>query len=376
MIEEYIKAINKFAHSSRPLMFCGHGLKTSGLEKALLRASETINCPVIATSHAKSVYPEDHSLYFGCFGFAASEKSMEFLKAYQPDAILFLGTRLGELSSRGWSKSLKDPAYKIHVDLDRKQLGKIYKVDVEMVADLKWALENILALQLSSLQEEKFQLRKELLQKIYKKLNTEKYHTTAADKNHTPIRPSDFMRVFQELMPENAVVFSDIGNTMAWAIHELTFSQNQEFFLPIGLGTMGSGIGAALGARSYYLDRPIFCLTGDVSALMHCGELHTAIENNLNVKFIVLNDGGHGMVEHGSDLVRFPKGPFRYKNSVNFKSVAEAFHMPAYSARSIQEFLELPLEDIFRSNLPSLIDLKIDPRIQPPILARTSVLSK
>lgn len=367
---EITRAAAAFVNSERPLIFAGHGVKTSGNGKLLRRTVESIEVPIVVTSHAKGVIAEDHPNYFGTFGFAAPKESTRFIEEYQPTSILFLGTRLGEPSSAGWSSLLSAPETRIHVDLDETQLNRIYKVTHPVCADIGEFLEALLgAPRAATAQSEELERHRQARRD--RRPRTDEVPLLAG-----PANPVSLMSVLDLWLPDDAVLFSDIGNTMAWIIHHLQIREGQEFYLPLGLGSMGSGICAAIGAKTAVPDRPVICLTGDCSALMHGTELFTAMNAGLPVKLLVLNDGGHGMVDHGHRILGLKDAQVRFRQPVDFVKFGQALGVRSYGASSLSEFMKLPLDEIFTSPEPVLIDVRVDPEHTPPILARTRVLGQ
>lgn len=363
-----MQAIRALLHSPRPVFFCGNGVKTSKAQQLLLETAEALAIPVIATSHAKGCFPEDHSLYFGTFGFASTDRSRLCMEQYQPTAIVYLGSRMGETSTLGWSPLLSQPELKIHVDWDASQLNKNYPVTFALDTDLRDFLRSLTSL---AHEEECLRLTRERKSSL---ATFERVDSDAPWKLQGPIHPRDLVLALNKHLPNNAVLFSDIGNSMAWCLHHLVVRSGQEFVVPIGLGAMGSALCMSVGAKTNLPSRPVVCLTGDCAALMHAGEIFSSGNLGAPVKFLVLNDGGHGMVEHGHKLLGIPNVNARFQRGVDFRMLANAFGLQSYEAASLEDFLTLPLAEIFTSDENVLIDVKIDGNAIPPILARARVL--
>lgn len=373
-ITEIERAVSAFITSERPLIFAGHGAKISGNGALLRETIESLDIPLVITSHAKGIISEDHSNFFGTFGFAATQESTRFIEEYRPTAILFLGTRLSEPSSAGWSPLLNAPEIRIHVDLDETQLNRIYKVTHPVRADIGTFLRTLKAApriaagpcdSVTSAMERHRQARQE-----------GRPRTDEIPLLSGPADPVSLMSVLDLYLPDDVVLFSDIGNTMAWVIHHLRIREGQDFYLPLGLGSMGSGICAAIGAATGISNRPVVCLTGDCSALMHGTELFTAVNAGLPIKLLVLNDGGHGMVDHGHRILGLKDAQVRFKRHIDFEKFGQALGVRSYSASSLSDLVKLPLDEIFRSSESALIDVRVNPEKTPPILARTRVLGQ
>lgn len=361
-------AVRAFFLSPRPVIFAGNGIKVSGYKIDLRKFVETTSIPIIQTSHAKGTFPEDHPLYRGCFGFAAQDQSRKFLEQWQPTAILYLGTRLGETATLGWSPLLAAPPLRIHVDRDDRQLNKVTPVDYALKMDL------------GDFFREALKMWGELNLKNVRELGNISDLDANLETDHTarltgPVHPGEFLECLDLCLPDNAMLFSDIGSSMAWAIHHLTIREGQDFYVPMGLGAMGSGLCGAIGAKSAMLKRPVVCISGDGSVMMHGSELLTAFNAGLGIKLFVLNDGGFGIVEHGQKLVGFSGDiSVRYRRAVDFVQFAAALGVNGFSIRSLGDLFALPLDELLTSEEPIVFDIQADPRPLPPISSRTRVL--
>ncbi len=361
-------AIRALAGAERPLVLAGHGIKTSGLGATLAAALTAVGIPALVTSHGKGILADDHPLLMGTFGFAAPESSMARLEAYRPDVLLFLGTDLGETSTAGWSPLLAKPRVKIHVDWDARRFDRVYRVEIPVRAEIACFLARLVETRSSS--------------KPSKPAWSAAAATTErpANLNAPPagaagcLHPVALMGALADSLPDDALVFADIGNSMAWAIRHLPVRGRQELFVPMALGPMGSGLGAAIGAQASRPDRPVVVLTGDCAMMMHGTEMLTALEAGLPVKTFVLNDGGHGMVEHGLGLLGMPAEGLRFRRRVDFLAFARALGVRAVQFDNPAALAAFDWRAEWRTPEPLLVDLIVDAAVVPPILSRTRVL--
>jgi acetolactate synthase-1/2/3 large subunit len=368
-IEDGIRAL---LSAERPLILAGHGVKTSGLGAALADAIARIGLPTLVTSHAKGALSEDHPLFLGTFGFAAPPASTGFLQAYAPDVLVFLGTDLGETSTAGWSPLLARPPIKIHVDHDERSFNRNYRVQIAVRAQIGTFLARLVA---------RWQTRgpdadPRRAQRLWAVCSSRppRIEAPASFATSGPMHPAALMEDLHTQLPDDALIFADIGNTMAWAIHHLAIRGRQEFYVPMGLGAMGSGLCAAIGAKAARPERPVVALVGDCAMMMHGTELLTASLAGVGVKVLVLNDGGHGMVEHGLQLLGMPADGLRFPRRVDFAAFGRALGVPAIHVRDLNQLRQLDWSRHLRSRQPLIVDLAIDPSAVPPILARTRVL--
>jgi acetolactate synthase-1/2/3 large subunit len=351
----------RFVRSERPLVFCGSGVKTAHTTETLVRLVEKHQIPVLVSSHAKSAFPEDHPLFRGIFGFAAPPAGPAFLESYAPDALLALGTRLGETSTAGWSPLLTRPALRIQVDRDPRVFGQSLPITHPIQAELGPWLTSALALPVAPTARRLPERAPEVSPRIYA--------------SESAIHPLGLMQVLEEVLPREAWIFCDIGNSMAWAIHALRLGPKQGFYVPMGLGAMGSGLGTALGAKLACPERPVIALVGDCAMLMHGSEIISAREAGAALKVLVLNDSGHGMVDHGLKLLGSRENPsVRLDPPVDFVSFAQSLGVRGVAARSLSALLRLPLDALLASPEPVVFDLRIDPGPVPPIASRNRVL--
>jgi acetolactate synthase-1/2/3 large subunit len=361
--------LDRFLSASRPVLFAGNGVKSSGLVALLARAAHHQQLPVITTTHGRGAIPEDHACFSGTFGFASDGSGRSFLERTDPNAILFLGTGLGEMSSGGWSALLGRPELKLHVDVDRSKFNRAYSVQGTIERDLRCVLEYLVA---SAPREPAAEAPSPRPSGVVPRLVTGRRGAGTAELVH-PRRL--FQKVSREA-PATATFFADIGNTLAWAFNQMPLGHAQQLFAPLGLASMGSGLGAALGAATHASDRTVVCVVGDGAALMQGNELKTAAEYDIPVKVVVLNDGGHGMVDHGSRLIGLENTRVRFRKRVDFEGWARALGLAAHSVRSSADWEALDLAELLASPEPMVIDVWVDPSVVPPIGDRARVLGQ
>ncbi len=376
------KVIKLFIAKEKLVIFCGNGVKLSGAATLLRQISESFALPVISTSHAKGVFYDSHPYYFGSFGFAANNISKDFLCDYKPDAILFLGTGLGEFATNNWSPLLNFPSLKIHVDIDNQQFNKSYSTQYNIETDI-----NIFHDRLNSLLKEhghtyrNFFDQRALYCKQYNKSSTfwknQRNQLKESLLNPAPtVNPEHLMTLLSEILPENSSIFLDIGSTMAFAFSFFEVKKGQDLFIVLGLAGMGSGLCSAIGAATAIKSfKSVICIVGDAAALMHGNEFFTAIKEKIPVKFLILNNGGFGMVYHGDKLRNLNCSGINYSDRLDFSKLAVFYNIACYKASSIQDLLNLPLNEIFNADLPIIIDVSINQNVVPPIISRTNQLA-
>jgi thiamine pyrophosphate-dependent acetolactate synthase large subunit-like protein len=190
------------------------------------------------------------------------------------------------------------------------------------------------------------------------------------------VHPRELFRKLSERLPERSVLFADIGNSIAWAFRELALGADRQLFVPLGLSSMGSALGSALGAATYWQDRPVVCVAGDCAALMQGSELKTAVENAVPLKVIILNDGGHGMVHHGSRLIGLENTRVLFQQRVDFAAYARALGLHGERVHTSEQWQDFDLQALLDAPGPALVDIWIDRTAVPPIADRARVLGQ
>jgi acetolactate synthase-1/2/3 large subunit len=334
--------------SQKPLILAGFGVKSSGLQKELVTFAESQQIPVACTPHGKGAFPEDHPLFLGVFGFAAPDATEKQWKEYDPDLLMILGSRLGETASAGWSSLLSRPSTRIHIDQDSEELNRIYSVTHPLPMKLEDFFERANRWSYSS-------DRIELSQPIPPARNTASTYISSE------IDPRQLMSALESNLPKNAILFSDIGNSMAWIIHHLNLKGTQDFYVPMAFGAMGSGIGMALGCASVQSNRATIAIAGDAATWMAGNELLSATHIQSPFKLIVLNDGGHGMVDHGLKILNLPSHHLRFSKRIHFEDWGKAMSIPSYTLRTPSELQNFQLAHFLSQPGPGILDLWIDP---------------
>ena len=194
-----------------------------------------------------------------------------------------------------------------------------------------------------------------------------------------PIKPQALFWYLSQIVDPEARVYADSGSSYLWAIHYWRVSNPLEngrspFHIGIGFSSMGWAIGASVGAAAGANGRPVICLTGDGSALMSGQEITTALQENLNVLFIILNDSCLGMVKHGQALAGAEKIGTELPR-VSFALMAEAMGVQAYPVHSFTDLEKIDLDHLLSQPGPCLLDIHIDATEIPPMGNRMRVLA-
>jgi acetolactate synthase-1/2/3 large subunit len=374
--ESIRKASHWLLRAKNPVILVGNGVNLSHAHEELLKLSERLKVPVATTVKAKAAFPEDHLLSLGAFGFAGSPRADAYLLSGEVDVLLAIGTSLDEDATAGWDARLKPREALLHIDIDPIEMGKNYAVTVPMVGDAKNTLSELLY----QIERDGGWLEERPRSLAHLMAFREKYpwchDAEKMDSLSVPIKPQRLMKDLSNALPQDALIFTDIGNHMAWAFHYLQLAKPNSFHHCLGFASMGYGTAAVIGAKLGNPSRPVVAIVGDASFAMNGMELHTAVEYNLSIVWIVHNNGGHGMVYHGEKVQfgnRFHYSMFR--EPMDFCQLAKAMGAIAYRVTRPGE-LTVVMKEALTQKRPVLIDAIVDAEEAPPVGSRISALEK
>ncbi|MBC8512455.1 MAG: thiamine pyrophosphate-binding protein, partial [Dehalococcoidia bacterium] len=265
---QVIDAVAKLAQAKRPAMLVGWGVIASPATAEVLELAEMLNIPVATTPKGKGAFPENHDLSLGILGFAGSPAAEEYILG-DVDVLLVVGASLDQLTTFSWDPKIMPSDCLIHVDIDPAQIGKNYSANIGLVGDCRTVLSEMSFRILRELQHHDPDKERPVADIVKFKdsigvfVDKEKMHA-----EDVPIKPQALMREFQEILPEDAIVFTDTGNHTCWALHYLRFN-GPNFFCPsFGLMPMGYAIPASIGGKLAAPDRPVIAMVGDGCFLM------------------------------------------------------------------------------------------------------------
>ncbi len=341
-IEEAAEIINS---SNRPFIYFGGGLITADAQEEMLQLSEKIDAPIGCSLMGLSAIPTDHPRFLGMqgmHGHFASSMSM-----HNADVIISLGVRFNDRVT-GNRQKFATGAKIIHIDVDGSELNKTVNAVCGLRGDVKLTLQKLLPM----LNESK---KNEWMAKVEAFRQEEENYLD----NRDGLTPRRAILTLNKYLGENTAVCTDVGQHQMWSAQNLNFKTSRRFASSGGLGTMGYGFGAAIGA-SYGTGERSVLITGDGSFGMNLNELATAVRYNIPVVVIIINNGVLGMVRQWQTLF-YDK---HYSNSVlerktDFSAFAKAFGADGEAVTTPEE-LDEALNKAFSCEGPYIIDCKID----------------
>ncbi|MFN6460873.1 MAG: ScyA-related TPP-binding enzyme [Nostoc sp. DedVER02] len=338
------------------------GFGARGAAKEIRQLAERTGAAVMCSPRGKGIFPEDHPQFVGVTGFGGHDSVFRYMKEQRPRHILVLGTRLGELTSF-WNPEMIPRRSFLHVDIDPKVPGSAYPsvetfainsdVGVFCKALLKYFPDRSGMSKVPSLKKSKRDL----------------IHPRADGK----VRPDVLMNMIQQVIVEqsNAVVMTEVGNSLVWAIHLLRFAESSRFRVSTGFGSMGHFVTGVVGTALAARNRKAVAIVGDGAMLMS-SEVNTAVAYQIPAVWIVLNDGRYNMCEQGMTYVGF-KNVDATIPQVNFVKIAQG--MGADGIRVETEYdIQAALEKAIAATNPFVVDVIIDPTQIAPAHSRNQSL--
>jgi acetolactate synthase-1/2/3 large subunit len=347
------RATEILLNAERPVILAGGGVIISNASEELRALAELLMIPVMVTLMGKGAFPENHPLYIGRIGMHGSAAANKLI--VEADVILAVGTRFSDRSTGRFDTFARD-ATLIHVDIDAAEIGKNIRPDIPIVADAKHALKAI------------YEAAKELarkkdnsiwLQRVKEvKESLEKAGQHSADE----LSPKNLIREIRKLLPADGIVTTGVGRNQMWASLYLEVYHPRTFITSGGLGTMGFGLPAALGAKVAKPNSIVVDIDGDGSFLMTERELATSIAENIPVIAVILNDGWLGMVKYWQDLFYGRKycATCLKRGIPDFVKLAEAYGANAARPQSLEEFSKT-FKEAMSSDRTTVIDVWINP---------------
>lgn len=342
--ESLRKAIELINNSERPFIYAGGGVGISEATEELVSFAEKINAPVSTSLMGMSFFPNNHELYTGMIGMHGTKASN--IGATKCDLLITLGARFSDrvISKQNHIKNAKI----LHIDVDPAEINKNIKVDACIVGDLKIALQK-----LTPLVEEKS--NDEWVQSIDKL----KVKNITVPENITT--PELLFKKLNDLNENGDFVIStEVGQHQMWVAQYFKFIKPRTFITSGGLGTMGYGLGAAIGAQTGRMDRQIINIAGDGSFGMNCNEFVTAVKNKLPLIEIIINNNCLGMVRQWQTLFYEERySETTLDRPTDYVKLAEAFGGKGFKVTKPEE-LEDVLKEALKEKGPVLIDYLID----------------
>lgn len=366
-LEEIEKASNLLYNARRPVILAGGGVITSGASNELRELAEFIGAAVITTMMGKGSFPEDHPLYAWHAGSKGTTCGNKL--ANSSDVLIAVGCRFADETTCSYRKGIAfsiPPTKLIQIDLDPNEIGKNYPAKVGIVGDAKEVLGQIL----QSLKENvnKKEYKDTLYFREIQKLKSEWFTHLKKfqNPNKVPMTISCFLKELREFLDRDAFVVSSSGNAQAQILQEFQFYEPKTYITSGGFSTMGFSLPAALGVKLAFPDRQVIAVVGDGDFAMTMQELATAVQYNIPIVVVVLDNIGWASIKDLQMSV-FDNRPvatdFVKDNgdlyTPDFAIIAKGFGVYSERIERVNEVKEA-LRRAFSSGGPALIHVMIN----------------
>jgi acetolactate synthase-1/2/3 large subunit len=346
--------IDKLNNAKKPVILAGKGVHSSLAYEEVKNLAELWNIPVMTTPGGKGTFVENHPLSLGALGLGGTERSSEYIKQ-EIDLMIVIGSKLSDMSLVGISPE-NYPKEVIHLDYDPTFIGKSLSVQtLPIIGDIKTNLQLLL------------DKAKDRIKNDYNLLEEE--YEIKNGNNHSYMSAIEAIEIIRQELPEESIVFGDDGSHSFYAIKYFNIRKPGTFFFDDVFGAMGHAIGYSIGAQLASYNSRIICLTGDGCTFMHGTEISTAVNYNIPVTFIILNNGRLDMVDKGMQKHLGKAIGTTYNVPLNIKKFGESMGVKSY--RCCNQFkLKEALQISNLHNKTIIIEVMVDPYEIPPTMKR------
>ncbi|MCM3691093.1 biosynthetic-type acetolactate synthase large subunit [Neobacillus niacini] len=349
ILEKSIKAAKDLIENARkPVLFIGGGVIASGAAHDLRKFVEQSRIPVVSSLLGIGSLEAGNPLFLGMLGmhgtFAANKA------VHHADLLICIGVRFSDRVT-GRISGFSPKSKKIHVDIDPAEINKIISVDLPVVSDAKEFLQTI-----------KRHLNYQQINRNTEIWTNEvvewKRTVPRFDKSKSLLKPQTVIQLLSKYSNKDTVVVTDVGQHQIWTAHHYAFTQPRTLITSGGLGTMGYGLPAAIGAVAAHPDKSIICVSGDGSFQMNLQELITIVKYQLPIKIAILNNGYLGMVRQWQEL--FYQGRYSEVKMISpeFAQLADAYGIEGFKAKTAEEARDI-IALSFQRTGPVLMEFNI-----------------
>ncbi|GBE55195.1 acetolactate synthase large subunit [archaeon BMS3Bbin15] len=345
------EAAKLILEAERPVIIAGGGVIISEASEELMELARLIGAPVTTTLMGKGSFPEMDPLALGVLGMHG--RKVANYAVTDSDVLISIGMRFSDRST-GVVSCFAPDAKIIHIDIDPAEIGKNVSVDIPVVGDAKTVLKELIRVLRKIMESEKSRAWQEKI-KIWKKEFSPKM-----DYDDVPLKPHRVIKEIMDFLGEDDIVTTEVGQCQMWAHHYMGRSKPRSFISSGGLGTMGFGFPAAMGAKVAKPDVNVIDIAGDGSFLMNIQELATVVENNINVVVGVFDNHYLGMVRQWQELFYDRRYSSVYLgNTLDFVKVAEGFGALGIRVEKPEE-IKPALKEAFNAGKPVVLDFMIE----------------
>ncbi len=411
------QAISLIDGAKNPVFLVGWGGCLSGANVEIIEIAEKLRIPVATTLQGKGAIHARHPMYIGIMGLAGHDSAINYIFE-KSDLLIAVGTTFNEFTTLNWDAGFLNNKKIIQIDIDGREIGKNYPVQLGFVGDAKIIIHQLkLLLDKAGIQAKNFNNSSKNIKvliensenevkvviennRIY--INTENFENNSilistrkdpyepeafpfegmgviVNNNNTvkfanpekmldestPIKPQRLMKEIRDNAPDDTIFLADSGSHWAWAMHYLPVYPGGNFFPTLSLGAMGASICSAMGVKLAKPAQPVICICGDGSFLMNGNEIATAHQFKIPVIWVILNDSRYSMPAISSQMI-YHRTIGVHFSKTDFTKLAEAYGIKGYK---VEKPGQLPgfLQEAIAQNIPAIIDVNIDTDEVPPV---------
>jgi len=353
-LSEINKACEMLLKAERPIIMAGGGVILSGAFSELQTLAELLSIPVVSTFKGKGAFPENHQLALGPIGMHGHAEANRMI--LEADCIVAVGARFSDRTVGRFDEFGKDINV-IHFDIDPSEIGKNKSVNAAVIGDVKTSLRTLIKMIPKTFKTNE-DISKQWLNR--KKELVSYYEDTLKDYSRE-ITAKKSLKKLRELLPANGIATTEVGQCQMWASLHFDVISPGTFFSSTGLGTMGFGFPASIGAKAARPDVPVVDIAGDGSFNMTENSLAVSVLENLPVIVFVLNNYMLGMVAQWQRTFYNRRySGVNLKNCPDYCKIAEAYGAQGFHVQSMEE-LEKAIKTAVNSQVATVIDIPIDP---------------
>jgi len=344
------RAAELLLKAERPMVLAGGGVIISNASHELLALAELLMAPVATTLMGKGCFPENHPLSVGNVGMHGTSEANKLI--LEADVLLAVGTRFSDRTTGKLDEFCPD-AKIIHIDIDSAEIGKNVEADIPIVADAKRTLKAIHQSLIHQLRKKESCPWFDRVQELKGQLQD------MADAGEGSLKPRRLLMELRKMLPEDAIVTTEVGQNQMWAALHFKAYKPRTFISSGGLGTMGFGFPAALGAKVACSDKQVVDIAGDGSFIMTEQDLASSVMEKIPVTVIVLNNSMLGMVAQWQRLFYNRRySAVNLGNIPDFVKLAEAYGAQGFSVRSLSELKEA-VKKAMKSEVTTVVNVPI-----------------
>ena len=365
--ETISQAAELLAGANSPAILAGAGANNA--YEQILELVERYKIPIATTLRAKGIVPENHELSLGTVGLYGTNVANKYLRS-DIDVLLAVGTSFSEFTTHTWDPKFQPKLGLIQIDIDPWEINKNYQTTISILGDSKLCLAQLLV-ELS-----KQEMKPNSVEALAREKQQRQYFSDPVmASDEVPIKPQRMMKSLRDVLPEDTIVFGDIGNNLAWVETFFQSTKPNTYYITSSLASMGYGVSAAIGGQIAAPDRQVVCICGDGGFQMQGMEVVTAVNYNVPVKWFIMNNSTLGMIKDTQNVLF--KGRKFNTDFINpdYVKLAEAMGAVGYRVNSPGDIIDITKQALDNGR-PTIIDVVIDPDEAPSFDARAEAMAR